>query len=221
VFVLEDLHWADEATLDVLRLLARTVETVPALVVACYRDDELGRGHPLRIMLGELARSWTVGRMKLVRLSPEAVAQLAEPYGVDADELYRKTAGNPFFVIEALATGAEGIPDTVRDAVLAHAARLSPVGAALLEAVAVVAPPAELWLLEALAGDAAGCGVRWTSCCGWGRDRPPTWSPGVCASLAYVSAILAKLGVRSRREAARVAAERPIGHADREPAPPR
>jgi hypothetical protein len=173
VFVLEDLHWADEATLDVLRLLARRVETVPALVVACYRDDELGRGHPLRIMLGEQARSWTVGRMKLVRLSPEAVAQLAEPYGVDADELYRKTAGNPFFVIEALATGAEEIPDTVRDAVLAHAARLSPVGAALLEAVAVVAPPAELWLLEALAGDAADCGVRWTSCCGCGA-RPAT-----------------------------------------------
>jgi tetratricopeptide (TPR) repeat protein len=149
------VHWADEATLDVLRLLARRVETVPALVVASYRDDELDRAHPLRIMLGELATSRTVGRMKLVRLSPGAVTQLAEPYGVDADELYRKTAGNPFFVVEALATGAEGIPDTVRDAVLARAARLSPAGATLLEAVAVVPPQAELWLLEALAGDAA------------------------------------------------------------------
>jgi DNA-binding CsgD family transcriptional regulator/tetratricopeptide (TPR) repeat protein len=155
VFVLEDVHWADEATLDVLRLLARRVETVPALVVASYRDDALDRAHPLRIMLGELARSRTVGRMKLVRLSPGAVAQLAEPYGVDADDLYRKTAGNPFFVIEALAAGAEGIPATVRDAVLARAARLSPAGATLLEAVAVVPPRAELWLLEALAGDAA------------------------------------------------------------------
>jgi hypothetical protein len=155
VFVLEDMHWADEATLDVLRLLASRVETVPALVVASYRDDELDRAHPLRIMLGELATSRTVGRMKLVRLSPGAVTQLAEPYGVDADELYRKTAGNPFFVVEALATGAEGIPDTVRDAVLARAARLSPAGATLLEAVAVVPPQAQLWLLEALAGDAA------------------------------------------------------------------
>ena len=155
VFVLEDVHWADEATLDVLRLLARRVETVPALVVASYRDDALDRAHPLRILLGELATSRTVGRMKLVRLSPEAVARLAEPYGVDADELYRKTAGNPFFVVEALAAGAEGIPDTVRDAVLARAARLSPAAATLLDAVAVVPPRAELWLLEALAGDAA------------------------------------------------------------------
>ena len=70
VFVLEDVHWADEATLDVLRLLARRVETVPVLVVASYRDDALDRAHPLRTMLGELARSRTVGRMKLMRLSP-------------------------------------------------------------------------------------------------------------------------------------------------------
>jgi hypothetical protein len=129
VFVLEDVHWADEATLDVLRLLARRVETVPALVVASYRDDALDRAHPLRIMLGELARSPTVGRLKLVRLSPEAVARLAEPHGVDPGELYRKTGGNPFFVVEALAAGAAAIPDTVRDAVLARAARLSPAGA--------------------------------------------------------------------------------------------
>jgi hypothetical protein len=64
-------------------------------VVASYRDDELDRAHPLRILLGELARSRTIRRLKPARLSPGAVAQLAAPYGVDADELYRKTAGNP------------------------------------------------------------------------------------------------------------------------------
>ena len=148
------MHWADEATLDVLRLLARRVETVPALVIASYRDDELDPAHPLRIVLGELTTTQNVGRMKLVLLSPGAVAQLAEPYGVDADELYRKTAGNPFFVVEALAAGAEGIPETVREAVLARAARLSPAARTVLEAVAVVPPQAELWLLEALAGEA-------------------------------------------------------------------
>src|SRR6266545_1238613 len=155
VFVLEDVHWADEATLDVLRLLARRVEAVPALVVVSYRDDQLDRAHPLRIVLGELATSRAVGRVRLGRLSPVAVARLAEPYGVDAGELYRKTGGNPFFVVEALASGAGGIPDTVRDAVLARAARLSPAGLGLLEAVAVVPPQAEPWLLEALAGGAA------------------------------------------------------------------
>jgi len=154
VFVLEDLHWADEATLDVLRLLGRRVETVPALIVGSYRDDELDRSHPLRIVLGELATSPTVGRLKLTALSAAAVAQLADAHAVDADELYRKTAGNPFFVVEALAARAEEIPGTVRDAVLARAARLTPQARRLLEAVAVVPPQAELWLLEALAGNA-------------------------------------------------------------------
>ena len=68
VFVLEDLHWADEATLDALRLLARRVETVPGLIVASYRDDEFVRTHPLRIVLGELASSRAVERLKLVGL---------------------------------------------------------------------------------------------------------------------------------------------------------
>ena len=55
VLVLEDLHWADEATLDVLRLLGRRVDRFGALAVATYRDDELDNHHPLRIVLGELA----------------------------------------------------------------------------------------------------------------------------------------------------------------------
>jgi DNA-binding CsgD family transcriptional regulator/tetratricopeptide (TPR) repeat protein len=153
IFVLEDVHWADEATLDVVRLLARRVETVPALIVVSYRDDELARTNPLRIVLGELATSEAVGRVKLAALSPAAVAELAAPYAVDAGELYRKTAGNPFFVVEALAAGAEEIPDTVRDAVFARAVRLGPSARRLLEAVAAVPPQAEPWLLEAIAPD--------------------------------------------------------------------
>jgi len=154
ILVLEDLHSADEATLDVLRLLARRAEAVPALVLASYRDDELDRAHPLRLVLGELATGEGIGRLKLTPLSPAAVATLAEPHGVDSEELYRRTAGNPFFVTEALAAGADEIPQTVRDAVLARAARVSPAARALLDAVAVVPPQAELWLLESLAGDA-------------------------------------------------------------------
>src|SRR5207244_1878902 len=132
VLVLEDVHGADEASLDVLGLLARRVETVPALVLASYRDDELDRGHPLRVALGELATG-EPGRLKVAPLSAAAVAKLAEPLGVDAEELYRKTSGNPFFVTEALAAGADEIPHTVRDAVLARAARLSPGARTLLD----------------------------------------------------------------------------------------
>jgi DNA-binding CsgD family transcriptional regulator/tetratricopeptide (TPR) repeat protein len=152
VFVLEDLHWADEATLDVLRLLARRVATVPTLVVATYRDDELDNAHPLRRVLGELATTDGARRLRLSPLSRAAVARLAGPHGVDANELYRKTAGNPFFVVEALAAAAEDIPGTVRDAVLARAAPLSPPARTVLEVVAVVPPQAELWLVEAIFG---------------------------------------------------------------------
>jgi predicted ATPase len=77
VAVVEDVHWADEATLDVLRLLARRLGRVPALFLVSYRDDELGRTHPLRILLGELGTGEIVGRLKVDPLSPEAVASLA------------------------------------------------------------------------------------------------------------------------------------------------
>jgi DNA-binding CsgD family transcriptional regulator/tetratricopeptide (TPR) repeat protein len=153
VFVLEDLHWADEATLDVLRLLSRRLEGFPALVLASYRDDELDRAPLLRVVLGELATNDRAARIKLFPLSPVAVAQLAEPGDVDPDELYRKTGGNPFFVAEAMAASADAIPDTVRDAVFARAARLSVPARGVLDAVAVVPPHAELRLLEALVGE--------------------------------------------------------------------
>ncbi len=156
VFVLEDVHWADEATLDVLKLLARRLAETPALVVATYRDDELDRAHPLRIVVGELATSDAVARVKLEPLTPAAVACLAKPHGVDAEELHRKTGGNPFFVVEALSAQGDAIPDTVREAIFARAARLSEGARELLEAVAIVSQRAELWLLEALAGDAIG-----------------------------------------------------------------
>jgi DNA-binding CsgD family transcriptional regulator/tetratricopeptide (TPR) repeat protein len=155
IVVLEDVHWADEATFDVLRLLARRVEAVPAFVLASYRDDELDRAHPLRIVLGELATASSVDRLRLAPLSPQGVATLAAPHGVDADELYRRSAGNPFFVTEVLAAREEHIPHTVRDAVLARTARLSPGAAALLEAVAVVPPQVEIWVLEALSEETA------------------------------------------------------------------
>jgi DNA-binding CsgD family transcriptional regulator len=154
VLVLEDVHWADEATLDVLKLLSRRIESIPALVVVSYRDDELDATHPLRHLLGQLVARRAVRRVPVDRLSPEAVATLAGSDGVDAAELYRRTSGNPFFVTEVLAAPGAEIPATVRDAVLARCARLGASARSLLEAVAVVRPEAELWLLETLARDA-------------------------------------------------------------------
>jgi ATP/maltotriose-dependent transcriptional regulator MalT len=152
MLVLEDVHWADEATLDLLKVVARRIETVSALVLVTYRNDGLDRAHPLRIVLGETATNHSVGRLDIPPLSPAAVAQLSEPFDVDTDALYRATGGNPFFVTEVLATGGGEIPRTVRDAVLARTARLTPEARAVLDAVAVVSPRADLWLLEALVG---------------------------------------------------------------------
>lgn len=153
ILLFEDAHWADEATLDVLRFLASRIETLPVLVLVTYRDD-LDRVHPMRILLGELPAGRSIARLRLEPLSREAVAQLAGHRGVDANELYRKTAGNPFFVTEALAACDVAIPPTIRDAVLARAARLAPTALTLLEVVAIAPPQAELWLLDALAGAA-------------------------------------------------------------------
>lgn len=150
VIVLEDLHWADGATLDVLSLLARKVESVRALVLASYRDDELARDHPLLIAVGELGTRRSIERLKLEPLSPAAVASLAGPHAVDAGELYRVTGGNPFFVTEVVAASGELIPPTVRDTVLARAAQVSPAARQVAEAVAVVPQEVELWLLDAL-----------------------------------------------------------------------
>jgi ATP/maltotriose-dependent transcriptional regulator MalT len=151
VLVLEDVHWADEATLDVMTFLAARIGTALALVLASYRDTELEGTEQLRFVLGELVRR--PGRLRLDPLSPKGVAELAEAHDVDAEQLYLTTGGNPFFVMEVLAAGGEQIPETVRDAVLARSARLSEPARRLLEAVAVVPGQVDVRLLEMLAGE--------------------------------------------------------------------
>jgi DNA-binding CsgD family transcriptional regulator/tetratricopeptide (TPR) repeat protein len=151
VLVLEDLQWADEATLDVITLLATRIGSVPALALSSYRDDELHRAPALRLVLGEVARR--PARLKVEPLSPAAVAALAEPHRLQPAELYERTGGNPFFVTEVLAAGGERLPETVRDAVLARASRLSEDAGRLLEAVAVVPGQVEVSVLQAVAGE--------------------------------------------------------------------
>jgi DNA-binding CsgD family transcriptional regulator len=156
VVVLEDAHLADEATLDVLRIIGARLASVPALFVVTYRDDAIGRWHPLRIVLGEIGVASGLKRMRLPPLSPAAVEAMAAPTGTSAGDLYRATAGNPFFVTEVLAAPDARIPETVRDAVLGRAARLSQGARRLLDGIAVLRPQSELWLLEAFAGDDLG-----------------------------------------------------------------
>ena len=154
VVVLEDLHWADEATLDVLRVLGRRVAASSTLVVATYRDDELDRTHPLRIVLGELATTGGVTRLAVEPLSSGAVLHLAAG-AIDGAELHRLTSGNPFYVTEVLAAGAGDIPATVRDAVLTRIAPLSAAATAVVEAASIAPPMLDAALTLDVCGDAS------------------------------------------------------------------
>jgi hypothetical protein len=149
VLVVEDVHWADEATLDVLRYVGRRVAELPAVLLLTYRDDEIRRDHPLRRVLGGLSGS-EVLRIVLTPLSRDAVASLTGGSAAAADALYRLTDGNPFFVSEVLASPPGVVPTTVVDAVLARIRQLAPATQRALEQLAVVPSRTELGLVPAL-----------------------------------------------------------------------
>ncbi len=138
VAVVEDMHWADEATIDLLSFLGRRLGRMSTLLLATYRDDELGDSHPLRLMLGDLATQRATRRMRVPPLSEQAVRSLAGERGADVGELYRVTGGNPFYVSEILEAGWPSVPPTVRDAVGARLARMSSGARRAVETAAVI-----------------------------------------------------------------------------------
>ena len=152
IALVEDVHWADEASLDVVRYVARRLEGMRTLVVVTYRDDELGMDHPLRLLLGDLVTRGGVSRLSVPALSPEAVARLALGTAADPRELYERTGGNAFFVTEVLANTGSEVPATVRDAVLARQARLLPEAGRMLECAAVLGPRVDPDILLAASG---------------------------------------------------------------------
>ena len=165
VAVIEDAHWADPATLDVLRLLARRVEQVGVVLVVTYRDDALAANSQLARLVGDLVSVPAVRRLMLRRLSESAVRSLAASSGVDGRELSRLTSGNPFLVVEALAAGG-GVPSTVRDATLARVGRLDADARGVVDAAAVIGQRVAPGVLVAVASssaeaveDALACGV--------------------------------------------------------------
>jgi len=152
VLVIEDVHWADGATLDALRYLGTRVQNLPAVLLLTYCDDALARDHPLRGVLGVLG-STAATRLRLTRLTSDAVREMAAATNIDPDELFRLTGGNPFFVTEVLANPCDVVPATVVDAVLARVRTLSPSAQTALDRVAVMPSGAELDLLRHLVGD--------------------------------------------------------------------
>ena len=149
VAVMEDLHWADEATLDLLRFVGRRIADTPSLLLGSLRADEVDAAHPLRGVLGDLATS-DLQRRTVEPLSADAVRQLADGHDVDPAELHRLTGGNAFYVTEVLAAPTAAVPLTVRDAVLARAGRLSAETRELLELASLEPGGVERALLRAL-----------------------------------------------------------------------
>ncbi|MGN6867721.1 MAG: helix-turn-helix transcriptional regulator [Solirubrobacteraceae bacterium] len=137
MLVLEDLHWADRSTLDLVALLVRALRAARVLLVISFRSDELQRGHPLRSLVTGWERVRSVRRIELQRFTREEVASQLEailderPPRAMLDLLYERSEGNAFLIEEILAAlqagaGAEELPETLRDVLLARAEQLSP-----------------------------------------------------------------------------------------------
>jgi DNA-binding CsgD family transcriptional regulator len=189
VVVVEDVHWADEATVDMLRFLGRRIRNAAVLLLVTYRAEEVTETDPLRAALGELARQRPTRRVELAPLSAGAVRQLAGDSGLDAAQLYGLTGGNPFYVTEVLQAGMNEIPQAARDAVLARAARLSAGAREILDVTALIGTRGDLQLVE------------WVTAC-----RPSAIDE------VLASGLLAEDGtcLRFRHEIARLAVEQAI-----------
>src|SRR6202042_1938174 len=143
----EDVHWADEATVDLLRFLGRRLRDTPVVLIVTYRDDGLAADDLLRVALGDLATQRSTRRGELVPLSADAVRVLAGGSGLDAAVLYGLTGGEPFYVTEVVQAGRGVVPSSARDAVLARAVRLGGGPREVLEVAALIGVHVELDLL--------------------------------------------------------------------------
>ncbi|HZM72145.1 MAG TPA: AAA family ATPase [Candidatus Polarisedimenticolia bacterium] len=152
VLVIEDVQWADQATLDLLAFLARRIESLPVLLLVTHRDGE-GRAPSVDRILGGVASLPVLRQLPLEPLSRAGVERLAGDPGIDAGALHRITAGNPFYVHEVLDAGLSRIPMSVRDAVRARVAQLDERGRRALQVAAVLGVRSEPWLLAAVAGE--------------------------------------------------------------------
>src|SRR3954468_11835849 len=163
MFVVEDLHWADRSTLDLVTLLVRALRGVRVLVVVSFRSDEIHRGHPLRPLVTGWERVRSVRRIELQRFTAEEVAGqleaiLGAPAPRDLVELvYDRSEGNAFLVEEilgAVQTGADPdeLPFSLRDVLLARAERLTPSTQSLLRVAAAGGRSVPDRVLAAVAG---------------------------------------------------------------------
>ena len=191
VLVLEDIHWADAATLDLVKFIGRRIHRLPALMILTYRDDELNSSHLLRSILGHLPARHA-SRLAVPRLSPGAVSRLAADAERSDHGLHEATGGNAFFVTEILASAARGVPESVSDAVLGRMAPLSAEAREVLEFAAIVPRAIETALISRVL-------------------QPSAAAIDECIGIGLLS--VEGRNLRFRHELARVAVEQAIPHA--------
>jgi DNA-binding CsgD family transcriptional regulator/tetratricopeptide (TPR) repeat protein len=137
IMLVEDTQWADEATLDVVRVLGRRIGDTNGLLVLTYRDGEVDFDHPLRAVMGVLPSDRVV-RVRLTGLSLEGVSVLVGDSNLDVEEVFSATDGNPFLAIEMASGGDESVPSSVQDSVMARVHKLSPEAQETLKLLSVI-----------------------------------------------------------------------------------
>jgi DNA-binding CsgD family transcriptional regulator len=162
VLIMEDLHWADRSTRDLVAFLATYLRNGPVLVLLTYRSDELHRLHPLRGLLGELTRNRRVRRLELRRFSRDELAeQLAGLVGEDppaglVGEIYARSEGNPFFVEELVlagdGAGPAALPPSLQEVLLTRVVRLGRGTQQVLAVAAAAGPGIDQPMLATVAG---------------------------------------------------------------------
>jgi DNA-binding CsgD family transcriptional regulator/tetratricopeptide (TPR) repeat protein len=135
LLTIDDVHWADEATIDLLRYVARRIDRTRTALVVTFRDEEVESSHPLQALLGEVAPE--AERIRLQPLSVAAVTDLVADTDLDPLRVYSATGGNPFFVQQMVAHPEAELPPTVEHAVLARTRSLSPTAWEVLDAVSL------------------------------------------------------------------------------------
>ena len=149
ILVVEDAHWADEATLDLIRYLGRRLRERRCLLIITTRRQDSATRRSLTHILGALPTG-AVQSINLEPLSPDAVEAWAASLDRSAESLHAMTGGNPFFVSELLQSKGKALPGSVRDAVLASVADLTASGREVLDQCAVVPGEIDAWLVETL-----------------------------------------------------------------------
>jgi len=149
MLIIEDIHWADEATLDFIKFLARRITQLRCVFILTYRDNEIHSRHPLRNVLGQL-QSGSFTRIQLPPFSRDAVDRLAKEKGYNGEDVYSISGGNPFYVNEILAGYSAGIPDNIKDSILSVYNRLDEKTKHIWQVLSVMPTAFDLRSLEKL-----------------------------------------------------------------------